>query len=37
MRIGMVITPEGGALGKLLMPYQLGLGCKIGSGKQYIS
>lgn len=37
MRIGVVVTPEGGALGKLLLPYQLGLGGRIGPGSQYIS
>ncbi|MBU2510869.1 TIGR01777 family oxidoreductase [bacterium] len=37
MRIGVVITPEGGALGKLLLPYRFGLGGRVGSGKQYLS
>ncbi|MBU2647213.1 TIGR01777 family oxidoreductase [bacterium] len=37
MRIGVVLTPEGGALQKLLLPYQMGLGGRMGSGKQYIS
>jgi len=37
MRIGVVITPEGGALGKLLLPYQFGLGGRIGSGSQFMS
>ncbi len=37
MRIGVVITPEGGALQKLLLPYKLGLGGRIGPGSQYIS
>ncbi len=37
MRLGVVITPEGGALKKLLLPYLLGLGGRIGSGKQYLS
>ena len=37
MRIGVVLTPEGGALGKLLPLFRLGLGGRIGSGRQYLS
>jgi uncharacterized protein (TIGR01777 family) len=37
LRIGVVITPLGGALKKFLLPFNLGLGGKIGSGKQYMS
>jgi uncharacterized protein (TIGR01777 family) len=37
LRIGVVLTPLGGALKRLLFPFQLGLGGKIGSGDQYIS
>jgi len=37
MRIGVVITPEGGALKKLLVPYRMGFGGKIGPGTQHIS
>lgn len=37
MRIGVALTPRGGALEKLLPPFQLGLGGKIGSGRQYLS
>ena len=37
MRIGMVLGAEGGALGKMLFPFKMGLGGKIGSGKQYYS
>lgn len=37
LRIGVVLTPTGGALNKLMLPFQLGAGFTIGSGKQYIS
>jgi len=37
MRIGMVLSPEGGALGKMLTPFKMGVGGKIGSGEQYMS
>lgn len=36
-RIGMVLSAEGGALGKQLLPFKLCLGGVIGSGDQYIS
>lgn len=36
-RIGLVLSPEGGALGKMLLPFKLGLGGIIGSGNQYMS
>jgi uncharacterized protein (TIGR01777 family) len=36
-RIGIVLTPDGGALGKMLLPFKLGLGGVIGSGTQYMS
>lgn len=35
LRTGTVLSPEGGALKKMLPLYQLGLGGKLGSGKQY--
>jgi uncharacterized protein (TIGR01777 family) len=37
MRLGMVLGSEGGALKKMLLPFQLGLGGKIGRGDQYYS
>jgi uncharacterized protein (TIGR01777 family) len=37
LRIGLVLAGEGGALQKMLTPFKLGLGGKVGSGSQYIS
>ena len=37
LRIGLVLAKEGGALGRLLLPFRLGLGGRIGSGCQYMS
>ncbi|NOT58145.1 MAG: TIGR01777 family protein [Deltaproteobacteria bacterium] len=36
-RIGIVLSPSGGALGQMLIPFRLGLGGVIGSGEQYMS
>ena len=36
-RIGVVLSPDGGALGKMLVPFKLGVGGIIGSGNQYMS
>ncbi|HEX7242851.1 MAG TPA: TIGR01777 family oxidoreductase [Longimicrobiaceae bacterium] len=36
-RIGVVLTPQGGALAKLLVPFRLGVGGKVGSGRQWMS
>lgn len=37
VRIGIVLSREGGALGKMLTPFRLGLGGIVGSGRQYWS
>lgn len=37
MRTGVVLTPSGGALAKMLPPFRLGLGGHVGSGDQYVS
>ncbi|MDO1449086.1 TIGR01777 family oxidoreductase [Rhodocytophaga aerolata] len=36
-RIGIVLSPQGGALAKLLQTIKVGAGAAIGSGKQYFS
>ena len=37
LRVGIVLSPAGGALKKMLLPFQLGLGGVIGAGTQYMS
>ena len=37
LRMGVVLTPEGGALAAMLLPFKLGAGGKIASGRQYMS
>ncbi|MFN8370306.1 MAG: TIGR01777 family oxidoreductase [Bacteriovoracaceae bacterium] len=37
LRIGIVLMPEGGALSKMVPPFELGLGGPIGEGSQYMS
>ncbi|SHO50646.1 TIGR01777 family oxidoreductase [Desulfopila aestuarii] len=37
LRFGMVLSPGGGALHKMLPPFKAGLGGPIGNGKQYMS
>lgn len=37
LRIGMVLSTEGGALKQMLIPFKLGIAGRIGSGKQYWS
>ncbi len=37
VRTGVVLDSEGGALGKMLPPFKLGVGGPVASGRQYIS
>lgn len=37
LRFGIILSGQGGALKKMLLPFKLGLGGKIGSGRQYMS
>ena len=37
MRFGVILSRKGGALQKMLPPFKLGLGGKIGNGKQFMS
>ena len=37
LRFGVVLTPTGGALAKMLTPFRLGLGGHVGSGRQVLS
>jgi uncharacterized protein len=36
-RTAMVLGPDGGALAKLLLPFRMGVGGRIGSGTQWVS
>ena len=37
LRIGVVLTPKGGALSRMLPPFRMGFGGVLGGGKQYVS
>ena len=37
IRIGMVLGPNGGALARMLTPFRLGVGGRLGSGHQWMS
>ncbi len=37
LRIGIILSPRGGALAKMLFPFRMGLGGRIGDGRQYMS
>jgi uncharacterized protein (TIGR01777 family) len=37
IRSGIVLAPHGGVLKRLLLPFKLGLGGRVGSGQQYMS
>jgi uncharacterized protein (TIGR01777 family) len=36
LRLGVVLSPAGGALAKMLVPFRLGAGGVVGTGKQYM-
>jgi uncharacterized protein (TIGR01777 family) len=36
-RFGIILSPSGGALAKMLFPFRMGAGGNIGSGRQYMS
>lgn len=36
-RFGIILSKDGGALPRMLVPFQLGLGGRLGSGNQYMS
>jgi uncharacterized protein len=37
LRTGVVLTPAGGALAKMLVPFRLGAGGRLGDGRQFMS
>ncbi|MDT4954985.1 MAG: uncharacterized protein QOJ02_3123 [Acidobacteriota bacterium] len=37
LRFGVILSREGGALPKMLFPFRMGVGGKLGSGEQYMS
>ena len=37
LRAGVTLSPQGGALGQMLLPFKMGAGGRLGSGKQFLS
>jgi uncharacterized protein (TIGR01777 family) len=37
LRTGLVLSKNGGLLGRMLLPFRLGLGARLGDGKQWMS
>jgi uncharacterized protein (TIGR01777 family) len=37
LRLGMVLDPSGGALRRMLVPFRLGIGGRLGHGRQWVS
>jgi uncharacterized protein (TIGR01777 family) len=37
LRTSLVLSPRGGALAKLLLPFRMGAGGRVGSGRQWVS
>jgi len=37
LRFGVILSPSGGALKKMLLPFRMGLGGRVGDGRQYMS
>jgi uncharacterized protein (TIGR01777 family) len=37
LRMGMILSSEGGALARMLPPFRFGVGGRLGTGKQYMS
>ena len=37
LRLGVVLSPEGGAMARMLPPFRFGLGGRLGSGQQWMS
>ncbi len=37
LRAGVALSPQGGALGQMLLPFKMGVGGRLGSGRQYLS
>ncbi len=37
LRTGLVLSPAGGALGTMLLPFKMGVGGRLGGGRQYVS